>query len=450
MKVVIVGAGEVGHHLAETLSCENHDVTVIEHDEAIAAQLDQHADVRVLKDSGSSARALVRADVGKCDFFLALTNDDETNLVASSLARALGAGTTFARVHDETYRDTSVVNYKDHFGIDHLLNPERLAAVEMAKHIRNPDRVAVEDFARGQIEVQMVEVRPDAKVAGKTLSELRLNPKMRVALVKRGDESIVATAELRLEPGDMVTVCGPPEVIYEVRPLFAPDPGSVHDVRVVINGGGEMSISLVRLLSNPRFRLRVIERNLDRCRLLADRFPHVTVIHGEGTSLRLLEDEQVGECDFFVACTRDDEDNVMTCLQARKLGAKHVILAITRADYNEIVQTSKETLGVNAAVSPRLATAAEVLRYVSTEKFIELAQLPGDVGRLIEVTVAPGSTCDGKKVRDVRWPSGSVVLALQTKIEARTPGPDDIIAAGNRVIVLLKPDLLREVLRLVT
>ena len=116
--------------------------------------------MRVLRESGSSALALQRAGIDHCDFFLALTSNDETNLVASSIARALGARTTFARVHDETYRDSSVIDYQEHFGIDLLFNPERLAAVEIAKHIRNPDRVAVEDFARGQIEVQLVQVTP--------------------------------------------------------------------------------------------------------------------------------------------------------------------------------------------------------------------------------------------------------------------------------------------------
>ena len=450
MRILIVGAGEVGNYLAETLSRQNHDVTVIEHDESVAGTLDEHSDVRVLRESGSSARALVRADVAHCDFFLALTSDDETNLVSSSLAHALGAATTFARVHDETFRDTSVLNYQTHFGIDLLLNPERLAAVEIAKHIRNPDRVAVEDFARGQVEVQLLEVHAKSRVTGKPLSELKLSPKMRIALVKRDDATTVATASTVLQAGDLVTVCGPPDVLFEVRSVFDPAESGSRSIRVVIMGGGEMGVSLVRLLSNPRIKLRIIERDIHRCRFLADRFPNVTVIHGEGTSLRLLEEEHVGDADFFVACTRDDEDNVMTCLQARKLGVQRVMLAINRADYNEIVQTSKATLGVDVAVSPRLATAAEVLRYVSREKYTELAKLPGDAGRLIEVKVAPKSELDGRTVRDVNWPVGSVILAVQHRGEARTPGPEDIIHAGDRLVTLLQPQLLEAVLRLVT
>lgn len=450
MRTIIVGAGEVGNYLAETLSGRGIDVTVLERDEAVATSLDEHADVRVLRESGSSARALLQAGVSECDFFLALTSNDEINLVSSSLARALGARTTFARVHDATYRDSSVINYQDHFGIDFLLNPERLAAVEIAKHIRNSDRVAVENFARGQIEVQLLSVDAGSRVAGKSLTELKLNPNLRVGMVKRGETSVVATADLVLLPGDLATVCGPPEALFEARPMFSSFRATETTDRVVILGGGEIGVSLIRLLSNPRFKLRIIERDIKLCKALANRFPDVTFIHGEGTSLRLLEEEQIGHADVFVACTRDDEHNVMTCLQARKLGAKRVILAINRADFNEVVQSSKDALGVDLAVSPRIATAAEVLRYTSHEKYIEMAQLPGDVGRLIELKVGEQSKCNGKKIREISWPTGSVILALQTKSGARTPGPDDEIHAGDRLVALMKPELLKEVVRLVT
>jgi len=158
MRIIIVGAGEVGSYLCETLSRLDHDVTVIERDEERAAKLNHELDVRVLTAIGSSARTLIKAGVEKCDYFLAMSRNDETNLVSSSLAKALGARFTFTRIHDQTFRDNSIVNYQNHFGIDHLINPERLAAVEIAKAIRNPGRVAVEDFARGYIEVQLVHV----------------------------------------------------------------------------------------------------------------------------------------------------------------------------------------------------------------------------------------------------------------------------------------------------
>ena len=448
MRIIIVGAGEVGSYLCETLSRLDHDVTVIERDEERAAKLNHELDVRVLTASGSSARTLIKAGVEKCDYFLAMSRNDETNLVSSSLAKALGARFTFTRIHDQTFRDNSIVNYQNHFGIDHLINPERLAAVEIAKAIRNPGRVAVEDFARGYIEVQLVDVTKGSKAIGKSLAELRLDSRIRVGIVQREDTTTVARANTVLEEGDSITVFGHPEALYDARSMFEPHADHRGLFRVVIMGGDEMSVSLARLLSNPRFKIRIIEADRARCRRLADQFPDVTVINGSGTSLRLLEEEQIGSADFFVACTKTDEDNVMTCLQASKLGSRHVMLAINRADYADILEQLKAAMGVELAVSPRVATSNEVLRYISREPYIDLGSLPGDIGKIIEITVGTKSTSAGKKLKEIEWPPGCVIVALLHRFEAKTPGADDVIEAGDHIVVTVQKDTIKDLLAL--
>lgn len=448
MRIIIVGAGEVGSYLCETLSRQEHDVTVIERDEERAAKLNQELDVRVLTASGSSASTLIKAGVQKCDYFLAMSRNDETNLVSSSLAKALGARYTFTRIHDQTFRDNSIVNYQNHFGIDHLINPERLAAVEIAKAIRNPSRVAVEDFARGFIEVQLVDITKGSKAIGKSLAELRLDSRIRVGIVQRGESTTVARADTVLELGDSVTLFGHPETLYDARSLFDPNVNRHTAFRVVIMGGDEMSVSLARLLSNPRFKIRIIEADRARCRKLADRFPDVTIIHGSGTSLRLLEEEQIGGADFFVACTKIDEDNVMTCLQASKLGTKHVMLAINRADYAEVLEQLKAAIGVELAVSPRVATANEVLRYISREPYIDLGSLPGDIGKIIEIKVGDKSPATGKKLKEIEWPKGCVIVALLHRFQAKTPGANDVISAGDHIVVTVQKDTLKDLLAL--
>jgi len=448
MRIIIVGAGEVGSFLCETLSQFDHDVTVIERSEEQASKLRQDLDVRVLQESGSSAQTLIKAGVEKCDFFLAMTRHDETNLVSSSLASALGAGNTFTRIHDQTFRDNSIIDYQNHFGIDHLIIPERLAAVELAKAIRNPSRVAVEDFARGFIEVQLVEVTERSKAIGRTLAELKMDNRMRIGMVQKGETTMVADAATVLEAGDSVTVFGHPDALYDTRSLFDPKADHKDHIRVVIMGGDEMSVSLVRLLSNPRFKIRIIEHNEARARILADRFPEVTVIHGTGTSLKLLEEEQIGSADFFVACTKVDEDNVMTCLQASKLGARHVMLAINRSDYAEVLEQLKIAMGVEMAVSPRVATANQILRYISREPYIDLGSLPGEAGKIIEITVKAGSPSSGRKLREIDWPSGCVVVALLHKSEAKTPGADDVIEVGDHIVVIVQQDRIKNLLKL--
>ena len=199
MKIVIVGAGEVGSYLCELLSGQAHDVTVIESSEATAQEIDERFDARVLLGNGGSAETLTRAEVGESDFFVAMTSDDKTNLVSSSVAKALGAKSTICRIHDQTYTDNSYVNYQVHFGVDYMLNPERLSAVALAKSIRNPGRVAVENFARGQIEVQQVRVAPRSKLIGRKLKDLRFNSEIKIGYVQHGDDLEVATAETVIE-----------------------------------------------------------------------------------------------------------------------------------------------------------------------------------------------------------------------------------------------------------
>ena len=450
MKIVIVGAGEVGSHLSETLSLADHDVTVIERDQQLAQTLQEQLDVRVIAENGSSANALLNAGVKNCDFFLAMTSSDETNLVSSSLAKALGAKTTFARVHDTTFRDNSLINHQSHFGIDHLVNPEGLAAVELAKRIRNPGRVAVEDFGRGQIEVQSIEIRKGSKVIGVPLKELQLPGNIRIGLINCGTNTCVAHADSIINVGDHVTLFGHPDSLFEAKPFFRPDSKLSKKISVTLLSGSEIAISLIRLLSNPRFKIRVIEKDIKICRSLAEQLPDVTFIHGEGTSLRVLEEEEIGSSDFFVACSIEDEDNIMTCLQAFKLGAQHTMLAINRADYIEVLDKLSWTLGLELAVSPRVATANEILRYIGKKSFIELEEGNNqEKSCIIELDISSKSSIAGKRIRDINWPDECVIVGQESNYNPKTPTGDDIIQAGDSIIAIISKSKTKELLKLI-
>ena len=213
-------------------------------------------------------------------------------------------------------------------------------------------------------------------------------------------------------------------------------------------GGSETAISLMRLLKNPRFKVRLIESDADLCRQLAERFPGITVIHGTATSLRLMEEEQVGNADYFVACTKVDEDNIMTSLQARKLGVKHVQLIFNKPDYEGVLDELKETLGVELAVSPRQATVAEVLRYLNIEPYQELAELPGGAGKILEVRVSPESEAINKPIKDVAFPPGVVIVALLHKFQPKVPGAEDRILPDDRLVIIAQENRIPELLRL--
>ncbi len=448
MRIVIVGAGEVGTHLSETLSIADHDVTIIERDENVVNTLQEHLDARIIRANGSSSRALLKAGVNECDFFLAMTSSDENNLVSASLAKALGARITFARVHDTTFRDNSIINYQHHFGIDHLVNPEALAAVELAKHIRNPGRVAVEDFGRGQIEVKSIEIQAGTKVTGVPLSELKLPGNLRIGLINRGEKTFVGDAQTVLCEGDKVSLFGHPDSLFEATTHFDPKSKGSKSISVTLLGGTEISISVTRLLSNPRFKIRIIEKNLSLCKSIAERLPNISVIHGDGINRRVLEEEEVGSSDFFVSCTKDDEHNVMTCLQAHKLGAKHCMLAMNRSDYIEIMGKLNESLGIKLAVSPRIATANEILRYIGKKPFIEIEDSGEDANCIIEVGIGKSSSVVGKQIRDIKWPSECVIVGHEHDYNPKTPTGEDILREDDSIIVIISKTKLKELLSL--
>ena len=439
MEIVLVGAGDVGRYLAEVLRDAGHAVTMVERDPAVARPLDEALDVRVRVGEGNRATVLKAAGVGAGTAFLALTRDDATNLVACALAQALGAGPVISRIHDQTMLDHAHVNYPVRFGIDTMLNPEALCALELAKAIRNPARISVEAFARGQIEAQRLRMAAGASWKGKALRDLRLPGSVRIGFVEHGDRHDVPEADTVLEPGDWVTVFGPPADLAKLRGKFDPA-ASGGGARVVILGGGETGVSLARLLNHPRFRVRLIEQRPERARSLAEAFPRMTILSGDGASLRLMEEEQIGAADYFVAATGSDERNVMTAIQAHQLGTRHVQAVVNKADYEAILHNLQGALGLAQIVSPRVVTAREVQRALSTAPYLELPGFAEQAARILEFRIADQAPAVGKKLRDCTWPRGSVAVALLHKFHTKVPTADDVLLGGDRVVCITRED----------
>lgn len=445
-----MGAGEVGFSLASSLSNSDCDVTVIESDPEVVHKLEDELDVKVFQGNGSSAKTLEDAGVRKCRFFLSVTSDDRSNLIACSLAKALGKNIfTLARIHDQTYNDNTILNYQSHFGIDYLFNPEALCAVELAKIIRNPGRVAVENFARGKIEVQTVKISRKSPFLGKSLYDIKLDRTIRVGYILRKGKTVLPRAETVFEQDDLVVLFGESSSLYEQRRKFNPEK-QTDSIKVVIFGGSEIAIGLIRMLSNPRFKIRIIEENKTSCERLAEQFPQVTVIQGDGRAKRLLEEEQIGKADYFIGCTRWDEDNVMACLQAKKIGVEHTLLVISKPDYESILIDLKERLGIDEIVSPRAATGNEVLRLITDAPYTQLAEIPDSEGVILECAIPFNSVHQEVKLKDLHLPKGTLFVALMREFEVMVPGAEDFIKSGDRVVFITDQSLIEEVVMQLT
>ena len=447
MRIVIVGAGQVGRHLAELLSKQDHSICVIEASERLASELNERLDVQVICDSGASATTLAEANVADCELFLALTSDDNINLVSASLAKAMGAPKTIARVHTRVQRDEWLFDYKSHFGIDYVFSSERLAAVELAKFVRNPERLLVEELARGRIELQQTYVAPESDFVGRSLTDLALPPRVRIGAIRREGTYLIPSAQDQIEAGDLVTLFGEPSTLSEVLPRLQPQKSQNGEASVVIFGGTEYGFALAQMLEGGDLRVRIIETDEKLCRELSNTLQETVVINGDATSLQQLREEQAGDADFFIAVTADDEDNVMACLQARNLGTKYCLALVHRADYADVVDRNSEKLGIMAAVSPRVATSRDLVRFVTSDKYHVMMKLD-ETAELIESLIVKTGPLVGKRVSEVNWPNGSGLVAILRGQQAIVPAGDDVIESGDTLYAIVSAEAKRRFVKL--
>lgn len=447
MNIVIVGAGEVGRYLAESLSVQAHSIVVIEANEELAHDLEQGLDAKVVRGNGTAVGTLLEANVSTCDLFLALTSDNNVNLVSSSMAKKLNAKKVVARVHPEIQREEWLFDYRGHFGIDHVFSSERLSAIELAKFIRNPNSLVVEEIAQGRIELQQVRLSEKSEACGKNLVQLKAPERTRVASISRGGEHIVPKATDVLEAGDIVTIFGEPRRLRKLaRKLQAADT-EPDTLRVVVFAGNEYGFSLAQMLESWGCKVRVLEKDEKVAEQLLDRLSNTTVIHTDATVLAELEEEQVGQADFFVAVSDLDEDNVMTCLQAHNLGTAICLTLIHRADYADAISRSGRHFGVLAAVSPREASRRDIEKFITSDDFHIIKKL--SAGEVIETVVESGSIVAMKMVSEIEWPEGCVLVAKMRGIHADVPGPEDVLEPGDIVYAMVTPQSLKRFLKMV-
>lgn len=436
MKILIVGAGEIGRHMAEHLSKEAHQIVVIEEDEKLAADLDAHIDARVICGNGSSVNVLLEAGIDECGLFLALTSSNDTNLVACTIAKELGAQKTICRVHPEVQRTEWLFPYKDQFKVDYIFTPERLSAVELTKFIRNPHSIDVEEIARGHIELQQFRVTEKGSVLDKPLREMNLPERVLIGAISRNDTLIIPSANDVLKPKDIITVIGEPRKIDEIAGKLGQgvnqDPATV-----VIFGGGEYGAAVAELLRSWKCKVRVMEADPALSASLTARLDSTTtILNVDATSLNELREERVGDADFFVAASTSDEDNVMTCLQAHNLGAKHCLTLIHRADYADAISAFGEHFGIMSAVSPREATRNDLMRFVTTDSHHRVKSL-GAEAEILEASVMEHCDIANKMVREVAWPPGTLIVTLLRGTKASVPAAQDEILPGDTIYAIV-------------
>lgn len=446
MNIIIVGAGEIGRHLAMSLAKESHRISLIESDKTLAEELDAMLDAKVIHGDGTSVTDLADADVGECELFLAMSSSNTTNMMSASMAKSMGVAKVVSRVHPSLQREEWLFDFRGHFGVDHIFSSERLTAIELAKFVRNPDSLVVEELARGRIELQQVRVGGNSHEIGKTLREISAPQGVRMAMITRGEKSLVPTAASVIEDGDLVTIFGEPRKLRDFAEKLQGKRKGGEKLRVVIFGGNEYGFSLAQMLESVDCTVRVFEQDPEVCARLADRLTNATIINADATVSAQLEEEQVGDADFFISTSIDDEDNVMSCLQAHTLGTKNCLTIIHRADYAAAISASGHHLGIRAAISPREATRREIQRFITSDSHHILKEFNGI--DLVELRVGKGSIAAGHMVKEIEWPPGTVLVGKLRGLHAEVPGPDEVLLGGDHLYAMVSKDALKRFLKL--
>ena len=433
MRVLTLGAGTVGRWVADMLCRRRHSVTVIDTDPKNVRRINTELDVRAIEGSASQSTVLFQADVCAADICLAVTGDDEVNIVAASMAKALGARRSIARVYAPAFRDLNTFDYQQHFNIDSLLSLEQLSAFELARVIRNPDSIPLEHFARGQLEVYEMEVQAKSEAARKKLRDLPLARTVRIGSIAREGRMWIASGEDELHPGDRVSLIGMPDAVAKARNRFGLIDKKRGYQRVMIAGGGETGYHLATALSAHDYRIVMLERDADRCHQLSKLLPDITIVHANANRRSVLEDEGAGTVDYFVACSGNDESNIMAGVEARELGASRVMSVVGRPDYANVVGK----LGIDHAVSERDVVARQILGFMNEGAIISQSRLPNGAIGVYELEVIDGARVTGATLAQLPLAGRCLISAIQRDGFIRVPTADDQLQPGDIVVALV-------------
>jgi len=448
LKVVIVGAGEVGFHIASRLSHENKDVVVIDKDGDAIRRISDNIDVQVITGSGSSPVSLEEAGIKEAEILLAVTNSDETNLVACLVANIISPYTKkLARIRNADFDKYHAI-FRDHAPhIDTLINPEIEVVKTIDRLMNMPGAVDVGNFANGRVKFIGINLDKEARLAGSRLDEIpallgKQGPL--IAAVIRDEELIIPSGDDRLMPGDLVYFISEEDKILDTLTIF--DKHAEPVKRVLIVGGGRIGSRLAVLLDDKPVYTKIIEKNPDRCAKLAEKLNKVVVLHGDGSDQGLLKEENVQETDFVITLTNDEEINILASLLAKRMGARKTITKISKFSYFSLMSM----VGIEQVVSPRLSAINTILQHIRRGKVLSSISIKGEQAEFMEAVALETSEIVGKPLKNISFPKGALVTSIIRNDNIIIPSGDSIIEPDDRIIIFATRQAIPKIEKILT
>ncbi len=432
MKILIVGMGKLGFQLAEAFAVKDNDITVMDQKHAALQKTTDQLDVLAFQQNGVEITSLKKANIGEMELTIAVTDDDETNILIAFLSKRMGCRHSIARVRNPEYsRQAEFI--KQEMNIDYIVNPEQTTAMEIKNYLIRDISMHMEDFANGRIVMADVHVNSVCNIAGIKLKDLDIQEKVLVAAIVREGEVIIPHGDTTVLDTDVLYLIGESSDVASFSSRCGIPTDRMEIDSVVILGGGRIGYYLTEYLVDIGMKIKIIESNRERCKYLAQNFGDVLIINGDGTDLNLLKEEGVFEADALVSLTGLDEENLLLSLLAKQFGMKHVISKVSRPNYIPII----EKLGVDVAVNPVTITASEILRYVLGGKVASLSLLLGGMAEALEIVIQPESYVTRDQLQFMDLPKGIIIGAVLRDNTVLIPDGTTQIQPGDRVVVFV-------------
>ncbi len=446
MYAVIGGAGEVGLHIAHSLYDEGYNLAIVDKDPK-ACEKAEALDALVVRGNAASLAKLEEAGIGSAELFIGVTGSDEINIVACGIAHQKGCK-TIARINSLDYIDEPIATKKFAFlGIDVAVCPELLAAIKMARMLTMPSLLDTDVFARGKIQIIESTVNRKSTINGRSLKNIPLPPRCNLVAIFRRGEVIIPRGTDKLAAGDRVVVAlGDPRGMPEIKRLFGtgePAPSLDMIEKIMVVGATRIGMHLSRLLEKE-VNIVLIDEDEERCKTASERLLSSLVIHGSGTDDSVLLEEGIANVDAFIATTSSEEINILSCILAKQYGAKKTIALVDRPE----LKNTLEGIGIDIAISPRLATVSGILQHVHRAEMLSLSVLHKGEARIVELKVGPHSKIAGKKLKRTNFPKNTLVGAIVRGGNVIIPGGEDMVNVGDSLIVFARTDTIPSLVKL--
>ncbi len=435
MNIIVVGDGKVGYTLAEYLSKDGHDITIVDKNRRALQKASETLDVLCVMGSGANPRTLIEAGAETADVVIAATTNDEMNMACCLAARKLGARYTIARIRDPEYTE-SLTLMRDKLDIDQVINPERATAQEISRLMRFPFAINVESFAHGRVEMVEFRVEEKDRIHGVPLAQLHTRfPHVQFTAALRGDDALIPDGSFEIQVGDRLYVTGDRISVTAFFKQLGKDTQKVKNA--ILIGGGHVSYYLAKTVAGMGIHLKIVETQEEKCRSLSESLDNAVIINGDGTDRELLESEHLRDHDALICLTDRDEENLVSGLYGVRVGIRKVIVKINRLETMDIIGD----MGIDSVISPKLATANVILRAVrarshSQNSVIEkVYPLLADRAEAYEFIALAGANYLNIPLNRLNIKKGVLVSMIVRGRQIIIPFGSDHIEAGDTVIL---------------